>query len=664
MHRFTPLALPSPSALSALLYPDEHIVQQQPDVGLYNGKDKSPAHQLGTLALTTHRLLYLSHAAPHRHSLALPLSSIRQTEFWGGFLKSSPKITLTLSGSGGEDGAEGGGTAREDGGAQHEPEELHRKLAQEAQGREWICRVCGMKNAPSPRCSLCGVPADSSSSSAPPSTAPSRFSTPPPPPRPPVSAPPPPPSPAVDPHEAGARLACPVCTFLNHHSMTSCEMCGSSLFPPSAASSSSLPSSLPSSTAPTPRPSTPAPAAGGDKPEFVRLSFRKGGAGGFYTKLKEELAARRWEVRGVEKKSTGPAKGKGKEGEAGEEEGKGGGGGIGAPSSLALMFGSSDAPCPSVHPATPLPYSPLTRPRRADAILRTLDLSAQEREDEMDVALADLESLMKRAGEMIALARSLSTQSTQSSALSPSASPSPSSSEAAQLATRSLSQLGLLSAPAVTAAEARSQEEYHRQLAGELRDVVRKSGLLGSFDTEGEGDEERGRGIVGLDEVWCAWNRARGVALVSPRDLRLALSHLPALPPSPSAPPLRTRTFPSGLTILHTPRFSLPSFSARVLEALDVRQAVAASLEELPSDAEEAAEREGLTLLDLARLEGLSVGLVKELVELVELGDGASGRGGGEIVRDEQGGEGCRWFRTPACWTAAAGLDGWDGQVF
>ncbi|BGP19942.1 Vacuolar protein-sorting-associated protein 36 [Rhodosporidiobolus nylandii] len=594
MHRFTPLALPSPSALSALLYPDEHIVQQQPDVGLYNGKDKSPAHQLGTLALTTHRLLYLSHAAPHRHSLALPLSSIRQTEFWGGFLKSSPKITLTLSGSGGEDGAEGGGTAREDGGAQHEPEELHRKLAQEAQGREWICRVCGMKNAPSPRCSLCGVPADSSSSSAPPSTAPSRFSTPPPPPRPPVSAPPPPPSPAVDPHEAGARLACPVCTFLNHHSMTSCEMCGSSLFPPSAASSSSLPSSLPSSTAPTPRPSTPAPAAGGDKPEFVRLSFRKGGAGGFYTKLKEELAARRWEVRGVEKKSTGPAKGKGKEGEAGEEEGKGGGGGI-------------------------------------DAILRTLDLSAQEREDEMDVALADLESLMKRAGEMIALARSLSTQSTQSSALSPSASPSPSSSEAAQLATRSLSQLGLLSAPAVTAAEARSQEEYHRQLAGELRDVVRKSGLLGSFDTEGEGDEERGRGIVGLDEVW---------SLVSPRDLRLALSHLPALPPSPSAPPLRTRTFPSGLTILHTPRFSLPSFSARVLEALDVRQAVAASLEELPSDAEEAAEREGLTLLDLARLEGLSVGLVKELVELVELGDGASGRGGGEIVRDEQGGEG------------------------
>ncbi|BGP19937.1 Vacuolar protein-sorting-associated protein 36 [Rhodosporidiobolus nylandii] len=175
----------------------------------------------------------------------------------------------------------------------------------------------------------------------------------------------------------------------------------------------------------------------------------------------------------------------------------------------------------------------------------------------------------------------------------------------------------------------------------------------------------RGTGIVWLAQaVYLGSRSKRGPRF--PPELRHALSHLPSLPASPSAPPLRTLTFPSGITILHTPRFCLPTFSARVLEALDLRQAVAALLEDVV-DAEEAAEREGRTLLDLARLEGLSVGLVKELVELVELvelGDGASGRGGGAIVRDEQGGEGCRLFRTPACWTAAAGLDGWDGQVF
>lgn len=79
--------------------------------------------------------------------------------------------------------------------------------------------------------------------------------------------------------------------------------------------------------------------------------------------------------------------------------------------------------------------------------------------------------------------------------------------------------------------------------------------------------------------------------------------------------------------------------------------------------AAEAAEREGASLLDIAHAEGLSVGLAKELLGVLELGErpGAGGAGasaGGAVVRDEQAGEGTRWYRN---WISGAV---WDGQEF
>lgn len=65
-------------------------------------------------------------------------------------------------------------------------------------------------------------------------------------------------------------------------------------------------------------------------------------------------------------------------------------------------------------------------------------------------------------------------------------------------------------------------------------------------------------------------------------------------------------------------------------------------------------EREGLTTLEVAKAEGegggVGVGLVKEMVEEVERE--------GQVVRDEQGGEGTRWFRN-----LMSGVQ-WDGQAF
>ncbi|GAA5973602.1 hypothetical protein JCM11641_007143 [Rhodosporidiobolus odoratus] len=680
MHRFTPLALPSLQSLSALLYPDELVQLQQHNVGLYNGKDKAPLHQHGALVLTTHRLLFLHSTHPHKHSLALPLDLIRQSEFWTGFLKSSPKITLTLNEPRRGDLGEQSDTLREGDTEEQprrdDPERLHRQLAHQAQGRSWVCRVCGMGNPPSAKCSLCGVPNDTpstSSSSAPPSTAPSRFSTPPPP------VPPVPPRPApssaspastIDAREAGARLSCPVCTFLNHHSMTSCEVCGSALFPSSsiptsrrpAASSASNSTSTSTSATSTPRPATPASSGNGngsDKlPTFVRLSFRQGGAGPFYAKLKEQLGERRWEIQSSRGPKGGSKDARSQNSATGEgHEGKEGVG--------------------------------------IDAILRNLTLTSQNREDEMDVALRDLESLMSKAGEMIALAQSINAQLSTSSSTSTSSSSTPTP-EAAALATRSLTQLGLLTQPAVTSstsstststssAASSNTSGYHLDLAKELVGVLEKSRLV-----------ERGGGVVGLDEVWCSWNRARGVALVSPKDLRLTAPYLPTLTRNPK---LNLLTFPkSGLTILHDEKFSRDAFGARLGGWLDEESSRGGVIVDDDDDDEQVVEEGGgggdqtpsprnrsrdgnrqrpprqpvggLNLLQIAQQEHISLGLAKELVELIEMEPtrGGLGEEGSIVCRDEQQvGEGVRWFRNVISMIGAEGEadgGGWDGQVF
>ena len=73
----------------------------------------------------------------------------------------------------------------------------------------------------------------------------------------------------------------------------------------------------------------------------------------------------------------------------------------------------------------------------------------------------------------------------------------------------SLLTLGL-STPAITPDMLAKDQEYHRELAGELEGVLQ--GVMGD-----------GRGVVGLDEVWCLWNRARGVCKSAPVNL-VALS--------------------------------------------------------------------------------------------------------------------------------------------
>ena len=195
-----------------------------------------------------------------------------QTEYYAGLFKSSPKVTCHLSGDPTDLGSVEGATAH-------------------AQFDSWECEVCAYRNPPglSPAaariCALCGVPrtalppsttsvsSSHLSSSLPTSTLSSSISL-----------------------TSGSRLstghkptsiACPACTFLNHPSLRSCEICSTEL-PHARAELRSAPSS---------RPITPDPDDGDTSTlKAIKISFRKGGDKSFYAALKRSLKSKAWEV--------------------------------------------------------------------------------------------------------------------------------------------------------------------------------------------------------------------------------------------------------------------------------------------------------------------------------------------------------------------------------
>lgn len=131
----------------------------------------------------------------------------------------------------------------------------------------------------------------------------------------------------------------------------------------------------------------------------------------------------------------------------------------------------------------------------------------------MEDALQDLEALMVKAREMVKLAEDLNERlSAVSTTNSGTATPTSVGSgavepEEATFIRSSLAQLGLqISNAPVTLDMIRDERKWTEELAKELANVL-----------QGQGGKNEGgalmnrRGIVGLDEVWGGWNRARGV---------------------------------------------------------------------------------------------------------------------------------------------------------
>lgn len=172
----------------------------------------------------------------------------------------------------------------------------------------------------------------------------------------------------------------------------------------------------------------------------------------------------------------------------------------------------------------------------------------------MSDALRDLEAFMTKARDMVRLAQDLNDRLSATSS-SPHPSSLSSEPEEATFIRSSLSQLGLEMASApVTLDMIKDEKKWEEQLARELADVIQGSG-------SGKGIL-RGRGIIGLDEVWGGWNRARGICerahiLVIQTTLLIQVAPLSS-DTAIDLPHNRPRT-----QILHAPSTRHPNLSQR-----------------------------------------------------------------------------------------------------
>ncbi|KAJ3778927.1 EAP30/Vps36 family-domain-containing protein [Lentinula raphanica] len=250
--------------IQALLYDDEELISSQDGVGIYDGLQKSPQHQSGTIHVTSQRLFYIDSAKRASRSFYLALSYVSRTEHYAGLFTSSAKVTLYLSSD--SSGPEA---------SSHSGLEI------------WECEVCGYRNPPglSPSaariCGLCGVPRSlpapsnagipelNAASVLPSSASTSALS-----------------STLQEPH----LVACEACTFLNPPSRKTCEICATPL--PKAAGDTALEAK----SAPTTRPASPGFDHDDNGSRMLKLSFRKGGDKVFYAALKRSLKAQAWEI--------------------------------------------------------------------------------------------------------------------------------------------------------------------------------------------------------------------------------------------------------------------------------------------------------------------------------------------------------------------------------
>ena len=226
----------------------------QDGVGLYEGKFKIPDYQNGHAYLTSHRVCYVDNAEPRKYSIAVDLKEIERTEFYAGFLKSSPKITLFPKPSKRASLAIRSPVPHYPSQGNGSGVSTPRSIAQSpAPARDvnvtWICPICGFSNpvpsnfdpttanqhTPLPPCQACGIKPplalivkvaigalSNRTVGVPQSQPPQKYFT------------------GADslstdgsshalPATAAPLNICPRCTFENHPSLTTCEICGAPL---------------------------------------------------------------------------------------------------------------------------------------------------------------------------------------------------------------------------------------------------------------------------------------------------------------------------------------------------------------------------------------------------------------------------------------------------
>ncbi|KAF6804415.1 vacuolar protein sorting protein [Colletotrichum sojae] len=586
------------TALRPSYLPDEVLLFVQDNVGLYEGKFKLPHQQNGQVYLTSHRICYVDKEEPRKHSVALDLKDVDRYEFYAGFLKSSAKVTLipkplkrsslqTRASAISSPGRPGTGSpARADG--------PYRPPPDPATAATWVCTICSFSNpvpsnfdpttanihTPLPPCLACGIkPTLAHVLKASISNATSRTPVPASPtitsplavrprstnnkPEDPGSLPPWPAASNITgapqkPSDPGATFQCPRCTFLNHPSLLSCEICGAPLI------SQDIPHAVAQTQTQTQRTESPGPtltssAPGQDIVESVKISFRGGGEKIFYERLKGSMTQRKWLLQGAPPIPQ---------------------------SNRTIDDNGAIVRTPSAAPERPKGVG------IAGLEQRGLDMR-KNNEVMIGSAFEDLDALMASAKEIVALAERFARQANGGSGAA--------ASEANALLAESASQLGLVTTKDIvggSSSETLYLSELSRNLAEFLTDDAR--GVL-----------KKAGGIINLVDLWAMFNRARGgVELVSPMDFEKAAQMWESL-----KLPVRLRKFKSGVLVVQSSERTDETTIKALVSWLD-------DLHEFPPEKELAWDwrqfGRGVTARDAAERFGWSIGVAEEELEMAE----------------------------------------------
>lgn len=295
-----------------------------------------------------------------------------------------------------------------------------------------------------------------------------------------------------------ASFPCPRCTFSNHPSMHSCEMCGGPLV------SQDLPASVQQDLiADTARTESPGPVkdpknnqGGSGVPESIKLSFRSGGEKIFYERMKGSLTQRKWLLQNAPP----------------------------APKNNRAISDANDNDTPG---------SPSGGRTKTAGIagLEQLGLNMRKNNEILiGSAFEDLEALMASAKDVIALAERFARQTNNGQ-------DSATAEESAILA-ESASQLGLITTKDIVGGDS-SESLYLSELSRNLAEFL---------TDDSRGVLKKAGGIITLVDLWAMFNRARGgVELVSPMDFEKAARLWSKL-----KLPVRLRTFRSGVMVVQS----------------------------------------------------------------------------------------------------------------
>ncbi|TQS34875.1 hypothetical protein Golomagni_04724 [Golovinomyces magnicellulatus] len=494
------------SALRPSLSPGEILLFTQDNVGLYEDKYKIASYQNGQVYLTSHRICYIDNLEPRKNCVAVELKDVETYLFYGGFMKSSPKITLVPKTDKLHSGQNRPLSRRSDSGTaslshlsfnstRHCPSGLKNTTS-----ATWICPICSFSNlvptnfdpitandrTPVPPCSTCGVKPqwtlvlkaavssaaqDEQENSLQDITKRTRLfeST----------------GPLIEEDQTEQRknprgvdvnsFQCPRCTFINHPSLLACELCNAPLITHETQHVGS-----------EKRTESPGPVVNpifNSKFVNIKISFRSGGEKIFYERLKASMVQRKW-----------------------------------------LSHGAPPVPTPDYsnlnnHSSNTTAISEVAKTGGIAGLEARRLQERQKNERVIGTAFEDLEALMSSAQEILALAESFSSKNGKSN----------SDSDAVASA------LGL-----VTTKEMLSNNSEHLYITELTRNLVE------FLTDDSRGILSKAGGIISLVDLWAKFNRARGgVELVSPNDFAKAAHHWEDL-----KLPFRLRKFKSGVLVV------------------------------------------------------------------------------------------------------------------